>query len=158
LRLSRGMTVDRLEDRKALLSSFDGMRREVDHSGTLDGMDSFKTRALDMVLSGSVRDALDLSKATADERKRYKGVEQSLTARRLVEAGAGCVTLAIGGWDTHGNNFNILKRQLPIVDTGVANLVQDLHDAGKGNEVAVVMWGEFGRTPKINGGAGRDHW
>src|SRR5262249_3349450 len=119
LRLSRGMTVDRLQDRKGLLSSFGGMRREVDHSGTLDGMNSFKTRALDMVLSGSVRDALDLSKATADERKRYKGVEQFLTARRLVEAGAGCVTLAIGGWDTPGGNFNHLQPQVADAETSV---------------------------------------
>jgi hypothetical protein len=158
LSLSRGMTADRMEDRKALVSTFDGMRRELDQGGTLEGMDSFKARAFDMVLSGSMRDALDLNKATSDERKRYKGVEQFLTARRLVEAGAGCVTLAIGGWDTHGNNFKSLEKQLPKVDQGVANLVKDLHDRGKGKEVAVVMWGEFGRTPRINKGAGRDHW
>jgi uncharacterized protein (DUF1501 family) len=85
-------------------------------------------------------------------------VEQFLTARRLIEAGVGCVTLAIGGWDTHGDNFRQLKRQLPQVDQGVANLIQDLHDRGMDKDVATVMWGEFGRTPRINGGAGRDHW
>jgi uncharacterized protein (DUF1501 family) len=68
------------------------------------------------------------------------------------------VTLSIGGWDTHGQNFQTLKRQLPKVDQGIANLVQDLHDRGLDKDVAVVMWGEFGRTPKINGSAGRDHW
>ena len=90
--------------------------------------------------------------------ERYKGVEQFLTARRLVEAGVGCVTLSIGGWDTHGQNFQTLKRQLPQVDQGIANLISDLHDRGMADDVVTVMWGEFGRTPKINGNAGRDHW
>jgi len=75
-----------------------------------------------------------------------------------IEAGVGCVTLAIGGWDTHGQNFQQLKRQLPAVDRGVANLIQDLHERGLGNDVVTVMWGEFGRKPKINLNAGRDHW
>jgi uncharacterized protein (DUF1501 family) len=66
--------------------------------------------------------------------------------------------LAVGGWDTHGDNFRTLKRQLPDVDRGLSNLIQDLHDRGMENDVVTVMWGEFGRTPKINGGAGRDHW
>jgi uncharacterized protein (DUF1501 family) len=85
-------------------------------------------------------------------------VERFLTALRLIEAGVGCVTLAIGGWDTHSNNFNTLRRQLPQVDRGVANLIQDLHDRGMDRDVVTVMWGEFGRTPKVNGSAGRDHW
>src|SRR5262249_28672782 len=100
----------------------------------------------------------DMTTESADTRNRYKGVEQFLTARRLVEAGVGCVTLSIGGWDTHGGNFTSLKRQLPQVDKGVANLIQDLHERGLLNDTMVVMWGEFGRTPKINGSAGRDHW
>ena len=124
----------------------------------MTGLDSFTTRAFDMVASGAVRNALDLAKEDAKMRERYKGVEQFLTARRLIEAGVGCVTLAIGGWDTHGNNFVTLKRQLPQVDRGVSNLIQDLHDRGLANDVVTVMWGEFGRTPKINNNAGRDHW
>jgi uncharacterized protein (DUF1501 family) len=68
------------------------------------------------------------------------------------------VTLSIGGWDTHGQNFQTLKRQLPKVDQGIANLIQDLHDRGMAEEVVTVMWGEFGRTPKVNNSAGRDHW
>ena len=111
-----------------------------------------------MVASGAVRNALDLKKEDAKVRDRYKGVEQFLTARRLVEAGVGCVTLSIGGWDTHGQNFQTLKRQLPQVDRGIANLIQDLHDRGMDDDVVTVMWGEFGRTPKINSNAGRDHW
>jgi hypothetical protein len=158
LRLPRDVNLDRLEQRKALVSGFDDLRRDLDASGTMNGMDSFTARAFDMVTSGTVRDALDLSKADAKTRDRYKGVEQFLTARRLIEAGVGCVTLSIGGWDTHGQNFTTLKRQLPQVDKGVSNLIGDLHELGLGRDVVTVMWGEFGRTPKINGGAGRDHW
>jgi hypothetical protein len=158
LRLPSSVSLSRLDNRKALLAGFDDLRRDSDLSGTMAGMDSFTTRAFDMVTSGSVRNALDLSKADGKVRDRYKGAEQFLTARRLIEAGVGCVTLSIGGWDTHGNNFQILKRQLPQVDKGVANLIQDLHDLGLDKDVVTVMWGEFGRTPKINGGAGRDHW
>src|SRR6516225_8525273 len=124
----------------------------------MSGLDAFTTRAFDMVLSGAVRNALDLTKEDQKTRDRYKGVEQFLTARRLVEAGVGCVTLSIGSWDTHGQNFTSLKRQLPQVDKGVSNLIGDLHELGLDKDVVTVMWGEFGRTPKINGGAGRDHW
>jgi Protein of unknown function (DUF1501) len=158
LRLANGVTAERLEQRKGLLEGFDDVRRDVDASDTMAGLDSFTTRAFDMVTSGAVRTALDLNKEDAKVRERYKGVEQFLTARRLIEAGVGCVTLAIGGWDTHGQNFTTLKRQLPQVDRGVANLIQDLHDRGLDKDVVTVMWGEFGRTPKINGNAGRDHW
>jgi hypothetical protein len=158
LRLANGLTMDRVHERRNLLAGFDGIRRDIDSSGTLEGMDSFTSRAFDIVASGGVRTALDLSREDARTRERYRGVEQFLTARRLVEAGVGCVTLAIGGWDTHGQNFQQLRRQLPQVDRGVANLVQDLHDRGLANDVVTVMWGEFGRTPRVNGNAGRDHW
>jgi hypothetical protein len=158
LTLTSGVKADRVEERKDLLKEFDSVRREIDASGTMSGMDSFTTRALDMVISGNVRNALDLQKEAKDSRDRYKGCEQFLTARRLVETGVGCVTLNIGGWDTHGKNFETLKKQLPVVDRGVANLINDLNERGLGKDVAVVMWGEFGRTPKINKGAGRDHW
>ncbi len=159
LSLAGGVSMDRMDDRKTLLSSFDDLRRDIDGSGTMKGIDSFTSRAFDMVASGAVRKALDLKREEPRSRDRYKGCEQFLTARRLVEAGVGCVTLSIGGWDTHGSNFKILKQQLPVVDRGVANLVQDLHDRGLDKDVVVVMWGEFGRTPKINNSdAGRDHW
>jgi hypothetical protein len=158
LNLTAGMSAERLADRRNLLEGFDDLRRDIDATGNMAGLDSFTTRALDMVLSGTVRDALDLRKEDPRARDRYKGVEQFLTARRLVEAGVGCVTLAYGGWDTHGQNFQTLKRQLPKVDQGIASLVQDLHDRGLDKDVAVIMWGEFGRTPKINRNAGRDHW
>jgi len=158
LKLAAGVDQTRVEDRRTLLASFDGVRREIDASGTMKGLDVFASRAFDMVASGTVRKALDLAREEPRARDRYRGVEQFLTARRLIEAGVGCVTLAVGGWDTHGDNFRTLKRQLPDVDRGLSNLIQDLHDRGLENDVVTVMWGEFGRTPKINGGAGRDHW
>jgi hypothetical protein len=158
LRMSQGIDETRLDQRHKLLETFDDVRREIDATGTMTGLDSFTSQAFEMVTSGTVRKALDLNKEDAKVRERYKGAEQFLTARRLVEAGVGCVTLAIGGWDTHGQNFQQLKRQLPQVDRGVANLIQDLHDRGLGNDVVTIMWGEFGRTPKINMNAGRDHW
>ncbi len=159
LRLPGGIDATRVEDRKSLLARFDDLRRDLDASGTMAGLDSFTTRAFDMVASGTVRKALDLTREEPRTRDRYKGVEQFLTARRLIEAGVGCVTLAYGGWDTHGNNFPTLKRQLPLLDRGVANLVQDLHDRGLQDDVVTVVWGEFGRTPKINNSdGGRDHW
>jgi hypothetical protein len=160
LRMSEGLTAHRMDERKDLLASFDSARREVDASGTMRGMDSFSDRAFDMIAGGTVRKALDLKLEEPKTRDRYKGVEMFLTARRLVEAGVGCVTLSIGGWDTHSGNFKTLKKQLPEVDRGVANLIQDLHERGMDQDVITVMWGEFGRTPKINNsdGGGRDHW
>ncbi len=158
LRLANGVTLDRLEDRKGLLGAFDDTRREIDATGSMAGMDAYTEKAMEMVTAGVVRDALDLKKEDPKVVERYKGVESFLTARRLVEAGVGCVTLSIGGWDTHGQNFTTLKRQLPQVDKGIANLIQDLHDRGMAEDVVTVMWGEFGRTPKVNMNAGRDHW
>jgi hypothetical protein len=158
LKLVQGVNETRLDARKELLEGFDDVRREIDASGTMQGLDAFTTRAFDMITSGAVRNALDLNKEDAKVREKYKGAEQFLTARRLVEAGVGCITLSIGGWDTHGQNFQTLKRQLPIVDRGVASLIQDLHDRGLDKDVVTIMWGEFGRTPKINNNAGRDHW
>jgi len=158
LKMPQGVDDARLDSRKNLLDTFDDTRRDIDATGTMSGLDAFTARALDMVVSGTVRKALDVNKEDSKTRERYKGVEQFLTARRLVEAGVGCVTLSIGGWDTHGQNFQTLKRQLPQVDRGIANLIQDLHDRGMQDDVVTVMWGEFGRTPKINMNAGRDHW
>ncbi|MSQ96517.1 MAG: DUF1501 domain-containing protein [Gemmataceae bacterium] len=147
---------ERLADRRAMLESFDGLRREVDANAA--GLDTFTTRAFDMISSGGVRNALDLGREPNNGRQRYQGVEQFLTARRLVEAGVGCVTLSYGGWDTHGQNFQAMRRQLPPLDKGLSLLVGDLHERGLLNDTVVVMWGEFGRTPRINMGAGRDHW
>ncbi len=160
LNLAGGVTVDRSGERRTLLGSFDSARRDIDATGSMVGMDAFAQRAFDMVASGAVRRALNLEREDPRTRDRYRGVEQFLTARRLIEAGVGCVTLAYGGWDTHGENFTTLRRQLPELDRGIANMVQDLHDRGMDRDVVTVCWGEFGRTPRVNGsaGGGRDHW
>lgn len=156
--LAPNMTAARVEERRELLTAFDDVRRDVDASGTMAGMDTFQARAFDMILSGEVRKALDTSKEDPATVERYKGVEKFLLARRLVEAGVGAVTLDIGNWDTHFDNFKYLKEWLPKVDRAVTNLIQDLHDRGLGDDVVTIMWGEFGRTPKINDRGGRDHW
>lgn len=168
MKLQNGLTVERLDDRKALLGSLDQLKRDADHTGQLDGLDEFNKLAFDVVTSSKLADALDINKAEKEAVDRYhKGVPSNmqrsvdvfLTARRLVESGVRCVTLSSGGWDTHGNNFKTLKeRNLPVLDAGLANLVQDLKERGMLDDVSIVVWGEFGRTPVVNGGAGRDHW
>jgi hypothetical protein len=159
LQLPGGVDENRHKERKSLLAAFDDARRDVDAKGTMRGMDAFTARAYDMVATGTIRKVLDLNREEPRVRDRYQGIEQFLTARRLIEAGVGCVTLAIGGWDTHSSNFKTLKTQLPQIDRGIAYLMQDLHDRGMQNEVVTVMWGEFGRTPQVNGNdGGRDHW
>jgi uncharacterized protein (DUF1501 family) len=159
LKRAGGLTAGGMDDRKNLLTSFDTIRRDVDKGTTMAGLDAFTGRAFDMIASGSVHKALDLKNEDPRALDRYKNVEQFLKARRLIEAGVGCVTLSYGGWDTHSSNFKTLKKQLPELDRGIANLIQDLHDRGMEDDVVTVVWGEFGRTPKINmSDAGRDHW
>jgi len=148
----------RLGERRALLEQFDTAQHHLDTTGTSEALDAFRGRAFDMIFSGGVRKALDLSREDASTRERYKGVEKLLLARRLVEAGVGAVTVDIGNWDTHFDNFKYLREWLPKVDRGVSSLIQDLHDRGLDKDVVTVMWGEFGRTPLINKRAGRDHW
>jgi len=156
LRQQQAVTAERMEGRRNMLDTFDGVRRDVDNN--VAGYDAFTQRAFEMISAGVVRNALDLNREPQASRTKYQGVEQFLTARRLIEAGVGCVTLSIGGWDTHGQNFQTLRRQLPQVDKGVSNLVNDLQERGLLDDTVIVMWGEFGRTPRINQGAGRDHW
>jgi hypothetical protein len=161
LRLVGGMDETRLGDRTNLLSSLDRIRRSVDASRKMEAFDSFTQRAVGVVTSGKVADALDLEKEDKAVRQRYGrdyDGDAFLRARRLIEAGVRVVTFDWGGWDTHGDNFNQLRRQLPKLDMGLSSLVQDLADRGLDKDVTVVMWGEFGRTPRVNGSAGRDHW
>jgi hypothetical protein len=164
------VSAPRFDRRKALLGEFDHFRRYVDNA-EVDGMDAIYRRAFDILTSDKVAKALDLSREDPRLRDRY-GIgspvpvddagprcnDQFLIARRLVEAGARCVTIAFGSWDMHGGNFERLRVQLPLFDQGVSSLVEDLHDRGLDRDVTVVAWGEFGRTPKINKDAGRDHW
>ncbi|HVU90226.1 MAG TPA: DUF1501 domain-containing protein [Pirellulales bacterium] len=159
LSLTAGISVDRLRDRKQLLGSLDTIRREVDYRGALEGLDGYTVRALDMVASNKSREAFDLEREPQAVRDKYgKANEDFLRARRLVEAGISVVTLVVGGWDTHGNNFNALRKMLPRLDQGVHALVTDLEERGLARDVAVIVWGEFGRTPRVNPSAGRDHW
>jgi len=161
------ITAGDLAARRGLLDQLDRMRPAVERSN----LDVHYQRAFDLLTSGKLVDALDLSKEPATLRERYgrgspkhqgdgapQWNDQLLMARRLVEAGARCVTVAYGFWDTHGQNFRTLKNQLPLFDRGISALVEDLHARGLDRDVMVVVWGEFGRTPKINKDAGRDHW
>jgi uncharacterized protein (DUF1501 family) len=112
-----------------------------------------------MIASPAVRDAFDLSKEPPGTRERYgKYCENLLMARRLAEAGVSVITLKLGDWDTHEKNFRDMREQLPQLDQGVDALVSDLYDRGLDKDVAVVIWGEFGRAPQISRGDGRDHW
>jgi hypothetical protein len=167
----QGIGLDRLGDRRTLLSSFDGLRREIDATGAIDGTDAFTRRAFEILTSSKLVEALDLSREDPRLRARYgygdmKNVDdggpccmdQFLMARRLVEAGVRCVTIGFGRWDYHGNNFGQCRERLPKLDMGLSALVEDLHVRGLDKDVSVVVWGEFGRTPKINKDGGRDHW
>ncbi|HEY1598274.1 MAG TPA: DUF1501 domain-containing protein [Pirellulales bacterium] len=159
LGLAAGISVDRLKGRQQLLGGLDTIRREVDYRGALAGIDAYTVRALDMVASSKSREAFDLDKESPAVRERYgKANEDFLRARRLVEAGISVVTLVVGGWDTHSNNFNSMRNLLPKLDQGMHALVSDLHERGMNRDVAVILWGEFGRTPRVNATAGRDHW
>jgi hypothetical protein len=162
LRLNRGITADRLDDRTTLLSSLDTIRRDIDGGGQLDALDSYTQRAYEMITSGEVADALDLGKEDAEIVKRYsKTSDNLLYARRLIQAGVRVVSLSAswGGWDTHSNNFKSLStRNLPQMDNGLSSLIWDLERLDMLNDVTVVVWGEFGRTPRVNSKAGRDHW
>lgn len=161
LRMERSLTANRLTDRSSLLSSLDRIRRDVDASGEMLALDDFTKTAIEVVTSGRVADALDLKKEDPRTVARYgKGGSALLTARRLIQAGVRVVTMkSFGGWDTHGNNFTSLKDNLlPKYDRAVAALVSDLAQRGLQDDVMVMTMGEFGRTPRINPGAGRDHW
>ncbi|MEY5014130.1 MAG: hypothetical protein RIS92_488 [Verrucomicrobiota bacterium] len=166
-----GLTLERLSDRRALLESFDSFRRDVDSSGLMGGLDAFNQQAFGVLTSNKLVEALDVSKEKATLLERYgkgdaknrddggpKLMTHFLAARRLVEAGARVVTVAFSRWDHHGDNFGALRQDLPLLDQGLSALLDDLRDRGLEKDVAVVVWGEFGRTPIINKAGGRDHW
>jgi hypothetical protein len=172
MRLPRGVTAPRLQNRKELLRGFDTLRRDLDASGTLRGMDAFQVRALDMVTSGQVRRAFDLDKEPDRVRARYgegpvkHGTHPGpmlLQARRLLEAGVSVVTACVfgaGPWDTHRHNFTTLRELVPPLDQALSALIKDLDERGLLQDVAVLMGGEFGRTPRIGDLTpdGRSHW
>lgn len=155
------LTVDRtrLDSRREMLTGIDNVKREVDRSGLMDGLDSFDQQAFDLILSRA-QQAFDLKYEDPRVVDRYgTGLgQQLLQARRLCESGVGFVTLNHGGWDMHGSIKQEMDRRGPEVDRAVAALVEDLDQRGQLDNVLLVISGEFGRTPKINGSAGRDHW
>jgi hypothetical protein len=175
LSLVQGVTPAQLGERKQLLKAFDTLNRDLDSraGGDLSGMDTFNARALEIISSPRVRDAFDIGKEPQNVRDKYgKNATRFLQARRLVEAGASVVTLSAAGTmfpggdlDTHAGtdqktetNFGNLRRKLPEYDRAVHALITDIYERGLDQQVCVVIWGEFGRTPKINKNGGRDHW
>jgi hypothetical protein len=171
LKLS-SMTFNDLADRRRLMTNFDSLRREIDAGGLVRGADAATDRALGVLTSSRLLEALDLSKETEKVRARYgdgrpyqfqyDGAptvnDQMLIARRLVEAGVRVVTLSYGRWDSHGQNFALVRDHGSKLDQGLSALVDDLEVRGMLDDTTVIAWGEFGRTPRINKDAGRDHW
>jgi hypothetical protein len=169
--LNQQVSLDRLQDRKALLARVDFVRRSMDAAGQLAALDTYTEQAFNVLTSSKLVEALDLEKEDQKLRDRYgrgtkqfvddgpwRLLDQFLIARRLICAGVRCVTLAFSRWDWHGGNFTQGRRDMPMLDQGLSALVEDIHNRGLDKDISVVVWGEFGRTPKINSSAGRDHW
>jgi hypothetical protein len=178
LALTEGLTAARLHNRADLLADLDRIHREIDASGTMDALDSFTQQAVDILTSGRFARALDLGSEDPRVLERYTmptpagkrsdfgddstATRKFLLARRLVEAGVRCVSVSISDFDTHSDNFNRMRYLLPVVDHGLSTLIADLDERGMLDDVSIVAWGEFGRTPKIDWSpksrAGRHHW
>ena len=170
----RDMTLDRLEDRQQLLAAVDGFKRDADSTGSMHGLDQFNQQAVQILSDSGLVNALDISKEDPRIAARYgindpkyqrdgapKMIRNFLVARRLVEAGARVVSLNYSRWDWHGGdgmNFPRSRQEFPLLDQGLSALITDLHERGLDKDVSVVLWGEFGRTPKINKNNSRDHW
>jgi uncharacterized protein (DUF1501 family) len=170
------LSLDRLGSRAELLGALDRIRRKVDASGMMDAMDAFNQQAVSILTSGRFAEALDLESEDPRTLRRYtspsmpnafqfttaEGVEapqKFLLARRLIEAGVRCVSVSISDFDTHSSNFPRMRALLPIVDHGLHALVTDLEERGMLDDVSIVVWGEFGRTPRIDPKTGgRHHW
>jgi hypothetical protein len=161
--LPNGFTLNQLENRDRLMQQFDRGFRAADRNADLvEGLDAFHRQALEILRSDSTKNAFNLAREHQMLRQRY-GLnpfgQGALAARRLIEAGVRFVTISLGGWDTHAGNFNALKtRLLPSVDQSLSALIEDLDKQGMLDKTIVYCAGEFGRTPKINKNAGRDHW
>ncbi|REK15611.1 MAG: DUF1501 domain-containing protein [Planctomycetota bacterium] len=167
-----GVDLARLQDRRALLAAFSNYQRQV----RVEGLDSFQQQAFDILTSSRLAEAMDLDREDPAVRERYgktqltdpsfggapQSAEHLLLARRLVEAGVRVVSVAFGAWDWHANREgsieHLAKKYLPVFDHAIDTLLDDLHQRGLSEHVSVVVWGEFGRTPRINAKGGRDHW
>lgn len=179
LSLPTEITLERLGDRRGLLARLDSIRRNADSSGEYGAIDAYQRQAIEMVTSDAVREAFDISREPAslvarygDKQARFSYLarqypfefESFIRARRLVEAGVPFVSFSVARWDHHclvrseGSIFDGYRTLLPLYDMALAALIEDLHERGLNDRVAVVVWGEFGRTPRVNKTGGRDHW
>lgn len=174
LALNEQLSPGRLTDRRALRAKLDRVSQELDRSGMMAAMDQFDRQAVGILTSGQLAEALDLSRESPIVRARFTALasggkqfstaegpaapQKLLLARRLIEAGVRVVSVSISDFDTHSDNFPRMQNLVPIVDHGLAALVADLQERGLWDEVLIVVWGEFGRTPKVNSSGGRDHW
>jgi len=175
--LNEALNGTRLDDRLQLLARLDRVRRDVDGSGMMEAMDGFGRQALGILTSGKFAHAMDVSSEDPHTLRRYSlapsstadtemsvtsdtsdAIRKFLLARRLIEAGVRCISLTISDFDTHRNNYPRLRHLLPLVDAGLDAFTGDLEERGMLDDVSIVVWGEFGRTPKINANGGRDHW
>ncbi|MEZ5302102.1 MAG: DUF1501 domain-containing protein [Verrucomicrobiales bacterium] len=168
------MPLERLLDRERLRASIDRFRRDADNTGQMAGLDSFTKQGLEILADSGLADALDLSKEDPKVAGRYgvndpryqrdgapKMIRNFLVARRLIEAGVRVVSLNYSRWDWHGGdgmNYPRSREEFPLLDQGLSALITDLHERGMDKDVSIVMWGEFGRTPKLNKNNSRDHW
>ncbi len=168
------ISLDRLNDRERLRGAIDQFRRNADVTGQMEGLDEYNAQALGILSQSGLMNALDISKEDPRIAERYgvndpryqrdgapKMVRNFLVARRLVEAGARVVSLNYSRWDWHGGdgmNFPRSRQEMPLLDQGLSALLTDLKERGLNKDVAVVMWGEFGRTPRLNQNNSRDHW
>jgi len=174
LTLNPQLSIGRIQSRRELLSGLDRVKRQVDSTGMMDAMDGFTQQAVGILTSGQFAAALDYQQEPQEVLDRYavpagivrasgtseepKGSLKFLLARRLIEAGVRVVSLTISDFDTHKNNGRRMKQLAPIVDCGLTALIEDLDDRGMLDDVTVIAWGEFGRSPRINKDGGRDHW
>ena len=174
LNFAEGLTPERLQDRTKLLAGFDDIRRDLDNSGSMDALDKFGRQAVNILTSGKLADALDFAKEPSKNLAKYcppkitgpkfdtaedeHCAKKLLLARRLVEAGVRCVSVTFSDFDTHSKNFPRMRQLMPIVDHAIHALVTDLGERGMLGDVAIVVWGEFGRSPKISKDGGREHW
>lgn len=175
LALVDGVTVGRMDNRLDLLRNLDGMRRDIDRSGSMSAMDTFTQQAFGILTSGKFAEAMDLSREDPRIVERYtprmagpdperyttetpKAAQKFLLARRLIEAGVRCVSVSLSDFDTHSANFDRMRYLGPLMDHAIHTLVTDLDERGMLDDVMIVAWGEFGRTPKVNAKGGRDHW
>ena len=174
LTLNPELSLGRIQSRKQLLSRLDRIRRQMDVTGMMDAIDGFTQQAVGILTSGRFAEALDFSRESAEVLARYRApadtVERFITsespegslklllARRLIEAGVRVVSLTLSDFDTHTKNFPRMRQMAPIVDQGLTALIDDLDERGMLDDVTVIAWGEFGRSPRVNKNGGRDHW